>query len=273
MNPLQAHATRKGRERGIALVNPRAQASRGAPSTLRPWERRVHALKTRLQQTLGRSLGVATPSGEGRDAALVTWRKRCSTLEAALQQAHSDLARLQSELVGTRAGEQKAHHLALHDGLTGLPNRRFFLNRLNQVLSNKPPQIATPCVLYLDLDGFKGVNDAHGHQTGDDLLRVVARRLAQGVRAGDMVARLGGDEFACLLEKPLPREQLLMLAHKLYQTIAAPMTLGDLSLSIGVARCPDDACTAENLLARADAAMYHAKHQRSKVECASLPGG
>lgn len=270
--PPQAHITRRDRERGSTLISTRPPSTRGAQNALQQWERRVQALKSRLQQSLGRGLGVL-PDGE----ALAASRKRCAALESELQRAHIDLVRLRSELVGTRAGEKHAHHLALHDGLTGLPNRRFFLNRLNQVLSDTSSRSANPCVLYLDLDGFKGVNDEHGHQAGDDLLRVVASRLAKGVRAGDMVARLGGDEFACLLENPLSREQLLQLAHKLYQAIAAPMTLGDLSLhiapSIGLARCPDDACTAEKLLARADAAMYHAKHQHSRVECASLPGG
>ena len=269
------HPARAWLQRGATLLS--AGHDTGATAhTLSTWERRIFTLRVRLRQSVLRGLGLL-PNGPSVHTELATSQNRCSLLEAELRRTHSDLACLRAELAGTRAGERRAHHLALHDGLTGLPNRRYFLSRLNQVLSGTSARPTNPCVLYLDLDGFKGVNDLYGHQTGDELLRVVAGRLAQSVRAGDMVARLGGDEFACLLEQALPREQLLQLAHKLHDSVAAPMTLGAHTLviqpSIGLARCPDDGCTAEKLLARADAAMYHAKQHHSQVACASEPGG
>ena len=168
-----------------------------------------------------------------------------------------------AELAGTRDGERRARHLALHDGLTSLPNRRFFRERLDHALSQVAPQRPAIAVLYLDLDGFKPINDAHGHATGDELLKIVAARLARAVRAGDMVGRLGGDEFACLLADSLNREQLTQLANKLVDAVSAPLQVGPLKLtvrpSIGIAICPTDGITAEALLNSADAAMYRAK--------------
>jgi diguanylate cyclase (GGDEF)-like protein len=122
-------------------------------------------------------------------------------------------------------------------------------------------------VLYLDLDGFKPINDLHGHDAGDELLRIVAARLARSIRAEDMVCRLGGDEFACLLSDPLNRERLGHLACKLFDAVSAPLQLGPLKLtvrpSIGIAVCPTDGATTDALLKCADAAMYRAKRHQS----------
>jgi diguanylate cyclase (GGDEF)-like protein len=174
----------------------------------------------------------------------------------------------------------------MHDGLTGLPNQRFFMARLTQVLAGWTPappagaDITAPSVVFLDLDGFKQVNDTHGHPTGDALLQAMATRLSATVRTGDVVARMGGDEFACLLEGPLPGPQLKRLAQKLFVKMAAPVTLplprgGRVTLqvapSIGLARCPQDGTTPETLLAAADAAMYSAKRAHSQVAFASAP--
>ena len=200
-------------------------------------------------------------------AALADEFGRRRRLEEELLDVRAALAGARAELVGTRAGERRARHLSLHDGLTSLPNRAFFRQRLDEALARSRPNRSGVAVMYLDLDGFKAINDAHGHEAGDELLRIVAARLARAVRAEDVVGRLGGDEFACVLEGVPDREQLSHLACKLYDAVSAPFKIGGLELvvraSIGIALFPTDGVTADALLESADAAMYRAKRQRT----------
>lgn len=191
--------------------------------------------------------------------------------ELELFDARLALALSRAALAGTRDGERQARHEALHDPLTGLPNRRHFSQRLSQALA---PSLAPPvplAVFYLDLDDFKPINDQHGHATGDELLRIVAARLARAVRAEDLVARLGGDEFACLITDMPGPAPIEALARKLFDSVAAPATVGDLELvvhaSIGIAMCPPDDASADALLRCADAAMYRAKRLRLGHAC------
>ncbi|MDH3318055.1 MAG: GGDEF domain-containing protein [Gammaproteobacteria bacterium] len=187
-------------------------------------------------------------------------------LEREVSNARSALARAHRELAGSRAGERRARQLALHDGLTSLPNRRCFLERLEQALAQVGPRHPALAVLYLDLDDFKSINDLHGHVAGDELLRIVAARLSRAVRAEDVMSRLGGDEFACLVAKLRTREELGHLARKLLDAVSSPLMIGPLALSvrpsIGIATYPADGATAEALLKSADGAMYHAKRHR-----------
>ena len=179
----------------------------------------------------------------------------------------SALAQARAELSGMQAGERRARHLALHDGLTLLPNRGCFRERLDRALAHAGSQRGGLAVLYLDLDGFKAVNDAHGHAVGDDLLKIVAARLMRALRAEDVVGRLGGDEFACLLTDATGRDQLRQLACHLFDTVSAPVKIGQLKVSvrpsIGIAVCPDDGLTCDGLLNSADTAMYRAKREQS----------
>lgn len=192
---------------------------------------------------------------------------RRQQLELELFDGRTALAQARAELRGTQAGERHALHLAQHDSLTALPNRSFFGERLEHALALAAPRRRALAVMYLDLDGFKPINDTHGHAAGDELLRVVAARLARTVRAEDMVSRLGGDEFGCLIAGAPSREQLGQLACKLMDAVAAHCKIGPLRLrirpSIGIAICPEDGTTAEALLKNADAAMYFAKRQRT----------
>jgi diguanylate cyclase len=188
-------------------------------------------------------------------------------LELQVFNAQSALAQALAELAGTQAGEKRARHQALHDSLTSLPNRCFFLERLGQELARAEAQHRALAVLYFDLDGFKQINDEHGHDAGDQLLRIVAARLLRAVRAEDMVSRLGGDEFGCLLAELPGREQVGRLAGKLLDVVSAPLKIGAVGLtvstSIGIAIWPDDGATADLLLKHADAAMYRAKRHKS----------
>ena len=159
---------------------------------------------------------------------------------------------------------------ALHDDLTGLPNRTLLLRRTAEALTEAGRTGAKCGFLLLDLDRFKEVNDTLGHPLGDDLLQVIAYRLARSVRPGDVVARLGGDEFAVLLPAVRTITVAAEVAARLRAALAEPVRLEGMSFeieaSVGIALYPDDGTTVEVLLQRADVAMYLAKERRTGVE-------
>jgi diguanylate cyclase (GGDEF)-like protein len=154
-------------------------------------------------------------------------------------------------------------HLALHDALTGLPNRRLLQDRLVTMLERAERNHTRAAILVIDLDGFKRINDSHGHAIGDEFLREAALRLGKVVRKADTLARSGGDEFTVLVSDILQPDGARILAQKLQTELDRPMTVRNLQLSvsgsIGIALYPDDGQTAESLCARADADMYRAK--------------
>ena len=149
---------------------------------------------------------------------------------------------------------------ALHDGLTGLPNRVFFLDVLEKVLANR--ERSTTAVLFVDLDNFKDANDAFGHQVGDELLIALSQRLERQLRSGDVLARLGGDEFAIVLTDLLGPDCAQSIAQRLLKVFEEPVRIGDVTVgafaSIGIAFA-DESTTAAHLLRNADLAMYEAK--------------
>ena len=198
--------------------------------------------------------------------ALAHDRARGRAVELALFEAQTALAKVRGDLARTRAGERQAWHRALHDGLTALPNRACFRERLEHAIGHADPARESLAVRSIDLDGFKGINDTHGHAIGDEMLRIVAARLTHALRADDVVSRQGGDEFACLLSVVPPcTGRLERLAHELFDAVAQPFQLGELQLtvrpSIGIAVWPGDGATAEILLRHADIAMYRAKRR------------
>ncbi|MGP8000502.1 MAG: putative bifunctional diguanylate cyclase/phosphodiesterase [Streptosporangiaceae bacterium] len=161
-------------------------------------------------------------------------------------------------------------HQALHDQLTGLPNRVLLLRRAGEALAEAARTGHKAGFLLLDLDRFKEVNDTLGHQLGDGLLQAVAHRLARSVRPGDVVARLGGDEFAVLLPAVRTAAAAREVAARLRAALAEPVRLEGMSFgieaSVGIALYPDDAGTVAGLLESADVAMYLAKERRTGVE-------
>ena len=206
--------------------------------------------------------GVAAPDvAAGVLACVATLRQ----LGSSLAEERARQLILASELSDARASLAQSRRQALHDELTELPNRRFFDEWLDHMLVRETPHREPLAVLYLDLDGFKAINDTYGHAVGDELLRIVAIRLAGAVRAEDVISRLGGDEFACLLANLPGRDQLGRLACKLIDAVSAPIRLAAHELtvrpSIGIAMCPADGACAATLMRCADAAMYHAKRQ------------
>lgn len=159
--------------------------------------------------------------------------------------------------------ERRMEHLAHHDALTGLPNRRSLMDRLGQLLALAQRQDRRLAVMFFDLDGFKPVNDQFGHEMGDRLLQAIAARLRSGVRQADILARIGGDEFVLVMFDVASREVAAELARKLIELLAQPYHLGDqeirISASAGLALFPEHARDRDHLLARADTAMYAAK--------------
>lgn len=163
--------------------------------------------------------------------------------------------------------EQQALHLrALHDGLTGLPNREHALERLQQACAQAETTGERFALLYLDLDRFKPVNDSRGHAAGDAVLVALARRLRHGLAGRDFVARFGGDEFVVLLPAVGDREQARAVAARLRRSLVQPIVVpgGPVAVdaSFGVAVWADDGFDADALLAAADRRMYREKHAR-----------
>jgi diguanylate cyclase (GGDEF)-like protein len=166
--------------------------------------------------------------------------------------------------------KEQVEHIAFHDALTGLPNRLLLADRVQQALAIAKRSGNQVAVAYIDLDGFKGVNDVHGHAAGDALLKEVARRVSDTLRAGDTVARIGGDEFVALLCELDGAALCDHILERVLKSICAPVGLPGgaevtVAGSIGVALFPEHADDPSTLLAAADAAMYEAKRSGKGV--------
>jgi diguanylate cyclase (GGDEF)-like protein len=167
------------------------------------------------------------------------------------------------DLTERKRYEERLRHNAVTDHLTELPNRFLFFDRLNMALAQAQRDFQKLAVLMLDLDGFKMVNDTHGHNIGDQLLRAVANRLLCMFRKGDTIARWGGDEFILLLPEIRQAEAARNVAARILHSFNNPFEFDGLKIaitvSIGVAIFPDDGADADTLIKNADIAMYHAK--------------
>ncbi len=173
-----------------------------------------------------------------------------------------------TDITERKEAEERIHHLAFYDALTGLPNRRLLLDRLKQALAATARSQHYGALMFIDLDNFKNINDLHGHQAGDQLLCMVAERLNGEVRGIDTVARLGGDEFVVMLEEldvkaEYTAAQAEQIGEKILLALSQPYRLGSLllhsSASIGVVLLNASDCDAEELMKRADMSMYEAK--------------
>jgi diguanylate cyclase (GGDEF)-like protein len=163
----------------------------------------------------------------------------------------------------------RTEHLALHDALTGLPNRRLLEDRLTKAVERAERNEARVAILLIDLDGFKQINDTYGHPVGDQVLREVAKRLQMRVRKADTIARAGGDEFLVVVSDLIQPQGADVLASKLAADLNEPIPLENgvqlrCCASIGVAIYPEDGQTVEALCAKSDAAMYDKKRRSSK---------
>jgi len=167
------------------------------------------------------------------------------------------------DISAARAMALQMAHSAQHDFLTGLPNRMLLNDRVNQAIARAPRHQKKVAVLFLDLDGFKHINDSLGHPTGDKLLQSIGERLVECVRASDTVSRQGGDEFVVLLSEMEQSEDAAITARRMLHSVSEAHSIDQHDLhvttSIGVSVYPDDGLDAETLIKNADTAMYQAK--------------
>jgi diguanylate cyclase (GGDEF)-like protein/PAS domain S-box-containing protein len=172
--------------------------------------------------------------------------------------------------------QRRLEHAALHDPLTGLPNRRLLLDRLEQALTRRQRTGTCIAVLFLDLDRVKQVNDSHGHEAGDHVIATVARRLSGCLREHDTVARHGGDEFVIVCQDVADESEVAALAERVLEAVGRPITWGrhrlTVTVSIGIAVTPASGAPADDLLRTADIAMYDAKTSgRARYAMAGAP--
>ncbi|MDX6513952.1 MAG: hypothetical protein QOE36_3456 [Gaiellaceae bacterium] len=202
---------------------------------------------------------------------------RARELEESTMQHTWALAELEERATELKRLADEKEFLALHDPLTGLPNRMLFDDRLRQALALAERERTGAALLVADLDGFKNVNDTYGHHVGDAVLRQIGPRLSRDLRRVDTVARLGGDEFAVVLPGLVDASAARRIADELRAVVREPFVVGelvlDLDASVGVALFQVHGTDAETLLRRADYAMYAAKDKHSGVELATPGAG
>ncbi|WP_341647939.1 diguanylate cyclase domain-containing protein [Thauera humireducens] len=203
----------------------------------------------RLMRKSGRMLWAET------SGVRINWNGRPATLN------------IVNDITARKAAEDSIRHLAHHDPLTGLPNRVLLQDRLERALASAQRNGSSLAMLFIDLDGFKPVNDRYGHDTGDALLQAVAKRLRGTLRHSDTAARIGGDEFVVLLPVLAETQDAGLIAAKLRTAIASPFEIDGhritISASIGLALYPRDGDTASELMRTADGAMYADKRQHA----------
>jgi diguanylate cyclase (GGDEF)-like protein/PAS domain S-box-containing protein len=237
----------------------------------------------RLTDVDGRTHLIATKRSLHRDAAGnvflvgvirdITERKR---IEEELKRTAAELASTNEQL---KLSEHRLRHQAYHDDLTGLPNRKLFAERLSQALEWARDLDRSVGLLFLDLDGFKAINDTLGHDMGDLLLKAVAKRLTGCLRGSDTVSRLGGDEFTVILPGIPKLEDAQKVADKVIATLSEVFAIEgnrvSVTTSIGISLYPQHGGTADDLIKLADTAMYRAKergkNQYAFVESSDLP--
>jgi diguanylate cyclase (GGDEF)-like protein/PAS domain S-box-containing protein len=176
-----------------------------------------------------------------------------------------------SDITETWRKDERIRHLAFHDELTGLPNRSVLTDQLSEMIAVGEREAHRLAVMFIDLDGFKAVNDRLGHEAGDSLLKTVAQRLLGLVRSTDLVARVGGDEFVAVLRNIRSEEPVARIACSMIEAINEPLHFrgqtARVGVSVGIAIYPSHGTTAADLLRDADAAMYVAKASGKNTYC------
>jgi diguanylate cyclase (GGDEF)-like protein len=244
----------------------------------------LSTVNTTLKQGLNQQhplpvVEVALQKSEAVEGKVQDVSEKLAVVNQALEGEVNDRHRLEQKLAAATEIGAADRHAAFHDSLTGLPNRALFNDRLQHGVAQALRHGRTLAVLFVDLDGFKGINDAHGHEAGDVLLRTIAERLSDSVRGEDTVSRYGGDEFLYVLTEVRTERDIAKIAEKIIEAIRVPCDIGageqsilaGVGGSLGIAMFPQDGATADALIASADRAMYLAK--RGKTGYAFVPQG
>jgi diguanylate cyclase (GGDEF)-like protein len=222
---------------------------------------------------------VALQKSEAVEGKVQEVSEKLAVVNQALENEVNDRHRLEQQLAVATENGATARHAAFHDPLTGLPNRALFNDRLQHGVAQALRYGRTLAVLFVDLDGFKGINDTYGHEAGDTLLRTIAARLGDSTRGDDTVSRYGGDEFLYVLTEVQTERDIVNIAEKIIEAIRVPCDIGSgeqsilagVGGSVGIAMFPQHGTTADALIASADRAMYQAK--RGKTGYAFAPQG
>ena len=236
----------------------------GTPIVVQDWTHESRFRKSEVLKKVGVTSGVTVLiKGKGHPYGVLgaqsTTKREFTPQDVSFMEA---IANVLANAIERRSAEAKTQHEALHDPLTGLPNRTLFLDRLQHALAQARRHESAVAVLFLDLDQFKLVNDSLGHAAGDELLAAVAPRLEEALRPGDTVARFGGDEFAILAEDITTERGATRIAERIAEALTKPFVLRHrdhfVSASIGISIAEANE-TPEGLIRDADAALYRAK--------------
>lgn len=227
------------------------------------------AYDKRLQRAIARDAGLRGTClfpviSEARPIGVLSFHSRTvREPDERLLQAMGVIGSQVGQFLQRKQAEARVEYLATHDGLTTLPNRTLFSQLLNGAVRSAQRYASSFAVLFIDLDGFKNVNDTLGHGVGDQLLQEMAARFADCMRSSDIVARLGGDEFVVLVQEAGEKEQVAAVARKILSAAGQPVELTgqqcQVTASVGVCMFPVDAQDEQSLMKRADIAMYLAK--------------
>ena len=240
-----------------AAIEQRTQEGEDAPLPLISGYREVHLLSSTLANLIALEKRQRHALSALNQSLEIEVNERTAELRAAADQ-------LQAALIEQSTAKEQLQQIVLLDMLTGLPNRRAFHEELPKAMARAQRDNHDLAVLFLDLDGFKAINDAHGHEAGDELLRQLAGRISACIRKTDMVARLGGDEFVLILERLVLENDARDVAGKILQEMGRAVDLGrvqvSLSASVGIALfAPNGPQSPDQLVHAADQAMYVAK--------------
>ena len=199
--------------------------------------------------------------------------EKLSVVNQALEKEVGERQLIEQELATITAQQKQTLHTALHDALTGLPNRVLFNDRLEHGIEQAKRHGWTLAVMFMDLDKFKAINDTYGHDAGDAVLLTIAKRLKETTRTDDTVSRHGGDEFLYLLMEINAEQDAAFVAKKIISAVQMPCDISVKKLtihtSIGISIYPRDGTTVDALIMSADAAMYRAKQSKSGYAFAS----